>query len=108
MDLQNHFSDGELESIIEEACLYMCACPGQLAKEIRGLRSLIRYQRDCISEGNTLENVHRTIEASAREAHAVMEACLAQVLELEQWDRKTLKMPPGLRQLRDTLVNEPE
>jgi hypothetical protein len=35
-----------------------------------------------------------------------MEACLERVLEIEGWDRKTLKMPAGLRKLRDDLLNE--
>ena len=106
VDLQQKFQDGELETIVEEAAIYMCACPGQVATEIRGLRSLIRYQRDCIHGGKTPETVHQTIEASAREAHALMEACLERVLEIEGWDRKTLKMPAGLRKLRDELLNE--
>lgn len=108
MDLQKKFSNRELEKIVEEAGIYMCACPGQVASEIRGLRSLIRYQRDCIQNSKTQETVHRTIEASAKEAHNVMEACLEQVLEIEGWDRETLKMPVGLRKLRDDLINESE
>lgn len=108
MDLQKKFSNRELEKIVEEAGIYMCACPGQVASEIRGLRSLIRYQRDCIQNGKTQEIVHRTIEASAKEAHTVMESCLEQVLALEGWDRETLKMPDGLRKLRDDLINEAE
>lgn len=106
MDLQKKFSDSELEKIVEEAAIYMCACPGQVAAEIRGLRSLIRYQRDCISKGKTPDTVHHTIEASAKEAHTVMENCLERVLEIEGWDRSTLKMPAGLRTLRDELLQE--
>lgn len=106
MELQKKFNDSELEAIVEEAAIYMCACPGQLASEIRGLRSLIRYQRDCIHSGKSPRTVHQTIDASAREAHTLMEACLERVLEIEGWDRKTLKMPAGLRKLRDDLLNE--
>lgn len=108
MDLQKDFSDQELEQIVEEAAIYMCACPGEVAKEIRRLRSLIRYQRDCINGGRTPETVHLTIEASAREAHAVMEKCLERVLEIEGWNRQTLKMPAGLRKLRDELLKRPD
>ena len=106
MELQNLFSDQDLESIVEEAAIYMCACPGQVASEIRGLRNLIRYQRDCIHGGKTPAGVHRTIEAAAREAHALMENCLERVLEMEGWDRATLKMPAGLRKLRIDLLND--
>lgn len=104
MDLQEKFDDADLEKIVEEAAIYMCACPGQVAGEIRGLRHLIRYQRDCVNEGKTPGLVHQTIESAAREAHAVMEACLDRVLEIEGWDRNTLKMPPNLRKLRDELI----
>lgn len=108
MGLQQKFSDLDLETIIEEAAIYMCACPGQVAAEIRGLRTLMRYQRACINKGKTLGAVHHTIEASADEAHAVMESCLERVLELEGWDRKTLKMPTGLRKLRDEFLQNPD
>lgn len=106
MDLQKKFNDSELESIVEEAAIYMCACPGQVAGEIRALRSLIRYQQDCMHSGKSLNTVHQAIAASATEAHALMETCLERVLEIEGWDRKTLKMPAGLRKLRDDLLNE--
>lgn len=104
MDLQNRFNDEELQTIVEEAAIYMCACPGQVANQIRQLRQVIRYQRDCLTEGKTPSSVHHAIEASSREAHAVMEDCLEQVLEMEGWDRATLKMPEGLRKLRDELI----
>lgn len=104
MDLQKTFADSELEKIVEEAAIYMCACPGQVAAEIRGLRNLIRYQRACIEDGKSLGTVHRTIETSAREAHALMESCLERVLEIEGWDRETLRMPAGLRRMRNELL----
>lgn len=106
MDLQKRFADHELEKIVDEAAIYMCACPGQVAREISGLRHLIRYQRDCINSGKTPEAVHAAIEAASRQAHALMEDCLVQVLEIEGWDRKTLTMPSGLRKLRDELLDE--
>lgn len=104
MDLQQRFSDEQLHQIVEEASIYMCACPGQVANELRQLRHLIRYQRDCITEGRTPSLVHQTIEAASQEAHAVMENCLDRVLEIEGWDRTTLKMPAGLRKLRDEIL----
>ncbi|WP_265949108.1 hypothetical protein [Dechloromonas sp. A34] len=104
MDLQNRFNDEELERIVEEAAIYMCACPGQVADQIRQLRQVIRYQRDCLTEGKTPSLVHHTIEVRSREAHAVMEDCLDQVLEIEGWDRATLKMPEGLRKIRGELI----
>lgn len=106
MELQKKFNDSELETIVEEAAIYMCACPGQVAAEIRGLRSLILYQRECINRGKMPETVHQVIQTFSTEAHATMETCLERVLEMEGWDRKTLKMPAGLRKLRDELLDE--
>lgn len=107
MDLQMKFSDESLECIAEEASIYMCACPGQVAVEIRQLRNLIRYQRDCQRDKRNNPQTHAVIEASALEAHRTMERCLDQILEIEGWDRSTLKMPIGLRQVRDALINDP-
>ena len=103
MNLQQQFNDEQLQHIVDEGGVYMCACPAQVANEIRKLRNLIRYQRNCMDAEKTPSLVHQTIEASALEAHAVMERCLDQVLEIEGWDRTTLKMPAGLRKLRDDL-----
>ncbi|MEN3373731.1 hypothetical protein [Dechloromonas sp. ZS-1] len=51
--------------------------------------------------------VHQRIAAAAIDAHARMEACLDEVLDLEGWDRVTLRMPEGLRRLRmDVLEND--
>lgn len=104
MTLQQTFSDAELGRIIDEATLYMCACPGQVAAEIRRLRELIRYQGACEIDGNSPPTVHQTIAEAGRQAHAVMEDCLTRVLEIEGWDRQTLKMPDGLRRIRDELL----
>lgn len=104
MDLQTGFTEHELEKIIEEAMLYMCACPGQVATEIRRLRELIRYQRNCERSETSSTLVHRTIAEAGVQSHVLMENCLQQVLEIEGWDRATLKMPAGLRKLRDDIL----
>jgi hypothetical protein len=104
MELQQNYRDDELEKIVQEAILYMCACPCQVAAEIRQLRQLIHYQRNCEQASETPSPVHQAIAEAAIAAHAVMEDCLTRVLEIEGWDRQTLKMPEGLRQLRDEIV----
>ncbi|MBS0371594.1 MAG: hypothetical protein JSS57_20620 [Proteobacteria bacterium] len=105
MDLQKQFRDDELEKIVDEATLYMCACPGQVASELFSLRDLIRYQRKCLENSDTAPVVHHTIADAALQAHQLMEDCLARVLELEGWDRETLVMPEGLRQRRNALID---
>lgn len=105
MDLQNLFSDVELEKIVNEAMLYMCACPAQVAAQISHLRGLLRYQRNCQqSASGSAVQVHQAIVEATLQAHRQMEQCLEQVLQLEGWDRQSLTMPAGLRQLRDDLL----
>ncbi len=105
MDLQTRFDDKQLERIVDEASIYMCACPAQVASEIRHLRELIRYQRECMRNEDSATLVHQTIEAHAQKAHEIMEDCLDRILDIEGWDRTTLKMPAGLRSLRDDLLD---
>jgi len=105
MILQRRFSDQQLEQIIEEATIYMCACPGQVAVQLRSLRELFRYQGNCEIDPGNEPAVHQAIAAATAQAYAVMEDCLDQVLTLEGWDRATLQMPEGLRQKRAELLD---
>ncbi len=98
------FSDSDLERIVEEATIYMCACPAQVAVAVRQFRNLRRYQLACLIETYTQSDVHQAIAESAVRAHAELEACLDRVLDMEGWDRVTLRMPEGLRQRRNALV----
>lgn len=106
MTLEQHFSDEQLLSIVDEATIYMCACPAQVAVAIRQLRSLYRYQLDCLEGPDTDAPVHEAIAQSTRTAHTEMEACLDRVLEMEGWDRQTLRMPEGLRRKRQAAIEE--
>lgn len=100
------FSEQELESIIEESLIYMCACPAQVAEQVRHLRRLIGYQNNCEVQPNADLKVHQSIIKAAEEAHAIMENCMETILAIEGWDRQTLKMPAGLRKIRDDLIGE--
>jgi hypothetical protein len=82
--LASRFANQQLEQIIEEALIYMCACPAQVAEELLRLRRVFAYQINCISEGSLLD----------------------EVLALEGWDLQTLKMPEGLRKLREEKINQ--
>ena len=108
MDRTQRFSDADLTQIIEEAAIYMCACPAQLADAMRKLRELHRYQMRCINQTTNDAMVHGDIAASTVQAHALLQDCLDRVLELEQWDRSSLRMPPHLRQrqLREMLSED--
>lgn len=104
MILQKRFSDLELEQIVEEATIYMCACPGQVAVQLRSLRELYRYQDRCQVDPGNDPAVHREIAEASLRAHALMEDCMERVLAIEGWDRTTLKMPEGLRRKRTEML----
>jgi hypothetical protein len=53
MKLQKRFTEQQLERIIDEATIYMCACPAQVAEQIRHLRQMIRYQNNCEIQEDT-------------------------------------------------------
>jgi hypothetical protein len=97
MQYEERFTDKELGRIIEEGMIYMCACPAQVSEAMRKLRELHRYQQQCLTKPSNNAAVHTAISASTIQAHAILQDCLDHVLELEQWDRATLAMPPNLR-----------
>lgn len=100
MPLPSRFTPAQLHAIIEEGAIYMCACPAQVCQQLLSLRGLYEYQEQCLErDGNA--QVHEQIAASTAQAYAVLEDCLDRILTLEGWDRATLKMPQGLRALRD-------
>lgn len=98
------FTEDELLRVIDEATLYLCACPAQVAAQILRLRQLIQYQQDFTGMAEPGQQAHQLIAQSCEQAQAELERCLSQVLEVEGWDRRTLTMPPGIRQRRDKIV----
>ena len=108
MEYAERFTDVELGNVIEQAMIYMCACPAQLAQTIRSLRTLYRYQLVCMATPDNDNSVHAEIAKSTVEAHSIMQDCLDKIIALEGWDRATLEMPVGLRQrqLREISSNE--
>ena len=106
MNDSSQFTDQQLDTIVEQAFIYMCACPAQIAVQLKNLRALVRYQQNCLSKSGSNEIVHKAIITATNEAHALFERCLDEVLDIEGWDRTTLQMPQGLRELRDKSVLE--
>jgi len=97
MNYDEQFTDAELEKIVEEGLVYMCACPAQVAGSIRNLRALYRYQQQCLQNPCNDPEVHSAIAQSCVLAHTELQRCMARVLALEKWDRATLTMPANLR-----------
>lgn len=106
MELQKRYTEQQLETIIDEATIYMCACPAQVAEQVRHLRQLICYQNNCAIQEDTDSHVHQLIAKAGLQAHAILEDCMEEILELEGWDRETLRMPEGLRRMRDDLIKK--
>lgn len=106
MNLDNKFSALQLAVINDQAALYTCACPLHVSMQITNLRKLFDYQNQCmdlddLAENNVLKQVHRRIAEATKQAHAIMEECLDEILDLEGWDRTKMEMPAGLRKLKD-------
>ena len=97
MELATSYSSEDISRIIDQALVYQCACPAQIATTLLELRDLFDYQVKCGEADDTNARVHDAIAAATLEAHARMERCLDEVLEIEGWDRKTLTMPAQLR-----------
>ena len=98
------YSSTQLQLILDQAGIYMCACPAQLAAQMMELRTLHQYQMNCMSEMPDMADSHRTIADAVFRAHALLEEALDRVLDIEGWDKTSLKMPEGLRKKRDELL----
>lgn len=105
MEYEERYTDAELVKVIEQAMIYMCACPAQVADSVRKLRELYRYQLQCLEVPENSNHVHALIAQSTIQSHAIMQDCLDQVIELEAWDRSTLEMPAGLRKRQLQEIN---
>lgn len=97
MDTPNRFTNEQLEKVIDEGMVYMCACPAQVAQSIRSLRELYDYQLSCLTDSKNDSVVHQEIAKAAQIAQSIVEDCMDKILEIEKWDRATLTMPEGLR-----------
>lgn len=108
INFDERFTDAELVSIVEQGMIYMCACPAQVAEEVRRLRKLVKYQQLCLVDPTSDSAVHTAIAKSTAQAHAILQDCLDTVIALENWDRATLQMPENLRkrQMQELLSDD--
>lgn len=99
--MEHQYSAKQLETVINQATIYVCACPAQVAEMLSKLRHLYDYQQNCIARERTDMNteVHNRIALATVEAHSIMEACMQDILRIEGWDLETLKMPDNLREM---------
>ena len=108
MVYEERFSDGELEQIISEGFIYMCACPAKVAEAVRHVRGLYRYQLACLQNPDNDDRVHLAIAKSAIATHTQLQDCMDEVLVIEKWDRATLRMPADLRIKQLKAISEDE
>lgn len=99
-------SDAQIHHILEQVLLHQCACPSQLCKVILGLRELIRYEQECLDRTPGDAKVHLCIAKAAGQCEAIMNDCLAQVLDLEGWDKENLVMPAKLQEAQLRLADD--
>lgn len=91
------FSPEVIGSILEQSMIYQCACPAQVCKSINEQRALYEYQQNCINTTDTDRAVHQCIGDAVIKSHAILEACLESVLNLEGWNTTTYEMPEILK-----------
>lgn len=95
--MDKHYSNEQLFRIVDQAMVYQCACPAQVASIMRELRRVDAYQQGCLNLIGTDDAVHQRISDDVRQVHATMETCLTAILEMEGWDLATLTMPDNLK-----------
>jgi len=96
--MNKKFPETKIKKIIEEAMTYKCACPAQVAELLLELRRVEAYERSCLEKTNDhLAETHSTILEAVDVVHERLETCLDRVLDIEGWDRSSLKMPEDLR-----------
>ncbi len=95
--MKEQFNASQISKVIDQALVYQCACPAQVCRAIFELRELYEYQMNCANDSVNDKLVHTTIAEATENAHALMEACLSQILEIEGWDKNSLLMPEALR-----------
>jgi len=108
MLLTKHYSQDQLVQIIDQATIYMCACPAQVCEQILHLRNLYDYQNACSRKSPTNIDIHPIIAEAVTQAHALLEDCLTRILTLEKWDMTTLEMPADLRAIRTEFLASAE
>jgi len=95
--MKENFNAAQISKVIDQSLIYQCACPAQVCRAIFELRELYEYQMNCTNDSANDERVHSTIAMATEKAHAVMEECLSEILEIEGWDKVSFTMPEALK-----------
>lgn len=95
--LNQKFSSAQVTKIMNESLDYQCACPAQVCGAIMDLRELYEYQANCLKDSKTDHRMHESIAMGAATAHAALEVCLKDILDMEGWDPILLNLPESLK-----------
>lgn len=95
--MNERFNPSQISKVIDQSLVYQCACPAQVCRAIFELRELYEYQMKCVGESVNDARVHHTIAQATEVAHARMEQCLQDILDIEGWDQNTFLMPESLK-----------
>lgn len=95
--LQQRFSSEQIDKILRQSLDYHCACPAQVCNSVVDLRELYEYQANCLLDTATDHRMHESIAKGTATAHAALEACLKDILDLEGWDPVLLELPDVLK-----------
>ena len=95
--MKEKFNAAQISKVIDQSLIYQCACPAQVCRAIFELRELYEYQMNCANDSANDERVHSAIAMATEKAHAVMEECLSEILEIEGWDKVSFAMPEALK-----------
>ena len=95
--MKEQFQPSQISKVIDQALVYQCACPAQVCRTIFELRELYEYQMNCANDTINDQRVHHAIAAAAEKAHALMDDCLREILDIEGWDTQNMVMPEGLK-----------
>lgn len=108
MELNPKFTNQQIQKIRCESYEYSFSCSSSVCEQIEYLRRLFNYQEECLRSGESELSMktHQIIADITYKAHEIMEQCLEDVLNYEQWDLQTLDMPENIRKRLEVKFND--
>lgn len=87
------FSEAQLKHILEQSMMYSCGCPEELSEILLQLRNVRAQMDDCLADATTDAAAHQRVLDMLSVVTPHVEACLADILESEDWDMDTFSLP---------------
>lgn len=108
MELTPKFTDEQIQKVRSEGYVYSSSCSSRVCEQIEYLRRLFNYQEECLRSGESELSIktHQIIADVTYKTHKIMEQCLEDVLNYEQWNFETLDMPEDVRKKLEVKFNK--